>query len=115
MSVGYEPADGADPFHGELVFNTGMMGYVESLTDPSYRGQFLVSTYPIVGNYGVPNTTVADEHGIPKFVESDAVHVAGFIMQDYSPHYSHWNADKSLSAWLTEQRCQDSPASTPAR
>ncbi len=99
MSFGYESFA-----EGELVFNTGMVGYPENLTDPSYKGQFLVSTYPIVGNYGVPDEAALDSIGLPEFMESDQVHVSAFIVQDYSHHHSHWNSRKSLSQWLTEQR-----------
>lgn len=85
---------------GEVVFNTAMTGYPESLTDPSYRGQLLVLTYPLVGNYGVPSPGV--ENGISRFFESDSIHISGLIISDYSFRYSHWNAGKSLSRWLTE-------------
>src|SRR5690554_1958158 len=74
---------------GEVVFNTAMTGYPESLTDPSYEGQILVSTYPLVGNYGVPNKE--RENGILKYFESDRIHVKGFVISDYSFEYSHWN------------------------
>eukprot|EP00512_Aurantiochytrium_limacinum_P005059 CAMPEP_0171502374 /NCGR_PEP_ID=MMETSP0958-20121227/10133_1 /TAXON_ID=87120 /ORGANISM="Aurantiochytrium limacinum, Strain ATCCMYA-1381" /LENGTH=1547 /DNA_ID=CAMNT_0012037403 /DNA_START=300 /DNA_END=4943 /DNA_ORIENTATION=+ len=84
---------------GEVVFNTGMVGYPESLTDPSYRGQILVLTYPLIGNYGVPGDE-KDEFGIPKFHESDEIQIAGLIVSDYSHTYSHWNAAQSLGAWL---------------
>lgn len=86
---------------GEVVFNTALTGYPESLTDPSYRGQILVLTYPLVGNYGVPDS-VRDENGLLKFFESDRVHVSGLVVSDYSFKYSHWNARKSLSDWLKE-------------
>jgi len=86
---------------GEVVFNTGIVGYPEALTDPSYSGQILVLTYPMIGNYGVPKDT-KDEHGLPHFFESDKIHIAGLIVCDYSFDYSHWNAAKSLGQWLTE-------------
>jgi carbamoyl-phosphate synthase small subunit len=86
---------------GEVVFNTAMTGYPESLTDPSYRGQLLVLTYPLVGNYGVPDFRVED-NGIPRYFESDKIHISGLIISDYSYRYSHWNAKKSLSQWLKE-------------
>jgi carbamoyl-phosphate synthase small subunit len=86
---------------GEIVFNTGMVGYPEALTDPSYRGQILVLTSPMIGNYGVPPDT-KDDFGLPKFFESDKIHISGLIVTDYSVEYSHWNATKSLSQWLTE-------------
>jgi len=88
---------------GELVFTTGMVGYPESLTDPSYKGQILVMTYPIVGNYGVPEDAV-DELGLPKFFESSSVQVAAVIISDYSHHHSHWNSRRSLSQWLTQNK-----------
>ena len=98
VSFGYE----AD-VSGELVFTTGMVGYPESLTDPSYKGQLLVMTYPIVGNYGVPNEGL-DQYGLPEFFESEKVQVSALIVADYSHHHSHWNSQRSLSQWLTQQR-----------
>ncbi|XP_058643579.1 carbamoyl-phosphate synthase [ammonia], mitochondrial isoform X2 [Onychostoma macrolepis] len=89
---------------GELVFNTGLVGYPEALTDPSYRGQILTLTYPIVGNYGVPNTQQLDEQGLKKNVESDRIQVSGLLVQDYSFEYSHWNSVKSLGQWLQEEK-----------
>ena len=89
---------------GEVVFNTGLVGYPESLTDPSYRGQILTLTYPIVGNYGVPDTTLRDENGLMKFVESERIQVAGLLVQDYSSRHNHWNAVQSLSEWLRNER-----------
>lgn len=86
---------------GEVVFNTGMVGYPESLTDPSYKGQILVFTYPLVGNYGVPSEKEY-EHNLKKFFESDKVQVEGLIVSDYSHIHSHWNAAKSLGDWLIE-------------
>ena len=85
---------------GEVVFNTAMTGYPESLTDPSYSGQILVSTYPLVGNYGVPQKE--SEYGLLKFFESDRIHVKGLVISDYSFEYSHWNAGESLGKWLRE-------------
>ena len=93
---------------GELVFTTGMVGYPETLTDPSYRGQILTLTSPIIGNYGVPSDEV-DEIGLPTFFESDKVQVAGLIVNDYSHHNSHWNSARSLSQWLTQQRVPSPP------
>ncbi len=87
---------------GEVVFNTAMTGYPESLTDPSYEGQILVSTYPLVGNYGVPKDD--KENGIPKFFESDRIHVSGFVISDYSIDFSHWNAQSSLGDWLKKNK-----------
>lgn len=88
---------------GEVVFNTGMVGYVESLTDPSYRGQLLVSTYPLVGNYGVPHEDVNGPYGLSLTRESYAIHAKGLVVADYSERYSHWNAAQSLSDWLEEE------------
>ena len=85
---------------GEVVFNTGMVGYPESLTDPSYRGQILVLTYPLIGNYGVPGNELEDN--LLKYFESDRIQVQGLIIADYSYNYSHWNAKKSLSDWMKE-------------
>ncbi len=83
---------------GEVVFNTAMTGYPESLTDPSYKGQILVFTYPLIGNYGAPGNE--RENGILKYYESETIHVSGLIVSDYSFHYSHWNAEGSLAQWL---------------
>ena len=83
---------------GEVVFNTAMTGYPESLTDPSYKGEILVLTYPLVGNYGVPGGEESD--GMPKFYESDKIHISGLIISDYSFEHSHWNAQMSLGDWL---------------
>ncbi len=87
---------------GEVVFNTAMTGYPESLTDPSYKGQILVSTYPLIGNYGVPKND-KDENGVPLFYESDEIHISGLIISDYSFEYSHWNAENSLREWLIKE------------
>ncbi|GMI07648.1 hypothetical protein TrVE_jg13123 [Triparma verrucosa] len=85
---------------GEVVFNTGMVGYPEALTDPSYRGQILVLTFPLIGNYGVPDDNEKDAHGLPKYFESNEVHIAGLIVSSYSFEHSHWTATRSLSDWL---------------
>jgi len=87
---------------GEVVFNTGMVGYPENLTDPSYRGQILVLTFPLVGNYGVPDRK-ALLNGLPRYFESENIHVSGLVVADYSEYHSHWEADSSLSTWLQEQ------------
>lgn len=87
---------------GELVFNTAMTGYPESLTDPSYRGQILVATYPLIGNYGVPGKSTKDD--IFQFWESDRIQVSGLVVAEYSECYSHWNAQMSLSQWLIEHK-----------
>ncbi|MBP1668076.1 MAG: carA [Bacteroidetes bacterium] len=85
---------------GEVVFNTAMTGYPESLTDPSYKGQILVLTYPIIGNYGVPDYVREDE--MLKYFESYALHITGLVISDYTEDYSHWNSKKSLGDWLKE-------------
>ena len=87
---------------GEVVFNTGMVGYPEALSDPSYRGQILVLTYPLVGNYGVPDESIVDEYGLPKYFESSEIHIAALVVSSYSWEHSHWAARKSLSKWLIE-------------
>lgn len=86
---------------GEVVFNTGMVGYNESLTDPSYKGQILVLTYPLIGNYGVPSKKI--ENNLCKNFESQKIHASGLIVSDYSSQYHHCHAAKSLSAWLKEE------------
>ncbi len=95
---------------GEVVFNTAMMGYPESLTDPSYAGQILVTTYPLIGNYGVPSLAPdpslesEGSNQLPKYVESEKIHVKGLIVADYSETYSHWNAKESLASWLKREK-----------
>ena len=96
-SFGYEKS-----VAGEVVFNTAMMGYPESLTDPSYAGQLMTLTYPLVGNYGVPPFTIED-NGIATFMESDRIYASAIIVSDYSEAYSHWNAHESLSDWLKRE------------
>jgi len=96
-SFGYEEA-----VSGELVFNTAMTGYPESLTDPSYRGQIIVSTFPLTGNYGVPGTQ--SEQDILKNFESDKIHAKAIITSYYSETYSHWNARTSLADWLKQHK-----------
>ncbi len=88
--------------NGEVVFNTGMVGYPETMTDPSYRGQILVCTYPLIGNYGIPGDE--QENGMYKNFESDKVHCRALIVLDYSEEYSHWDAKKSLGEWMKEQK-----------
>ena len=87
---------------GEVVFNTGMVGYTETLTDPSYTGQILVLTYPLIGNYGVPALT-RDEFGLPISFESEKIHISGLIVSDYSAKYSHPSAVRSLGDWLKSE------------
>ena len=88
---------------GEVVFNTAMTGYPESLTDPSYAGQILVTTYPLIGNYGVPDTGLG-ENGLPLFMESEKIHAKALVVADYSETYSHWNARESLASWLKREK-----------
>ena len=88
---------------GEVVFNTAMTGYPESLTDPSYAGQVLVTTFPLIGNYGVPDTGMGSD-GLPLFMESDRIHVKALVVADYSESYSHWNAKESLASWLKREK-----------
>jgi|TARA_B100001971_G_scaffold188685_1_gene190182 carbamoyl-phosphate synthase small subunit len=86
---------------GEIVFSTGMVGYPESLTDPSYKGQILCLTYPLIGNYGVPSDE-KDQFNLKKHFESNKIHIQGLVISDYSFEHSHWNAKKSLAEWLKE-------------
>ncbi|XP_059724267.1 carbamoyl-phosphate synthase [ammonia], mitochondrial isoform X2 [Haemorhous mexicanus] len=89
---------------GEVVFNTGISGYTEALTDPSYKGQILTLANPIVGNGGVPDTAALDEMGLRRFLESDGIKVSALLVQDYSSEYSHWQATRSLGEWLQEEQ-----------
>ena len=93
----------AGPCDGEVVFSTSMVGYPESLTDPSYSGQILCMTYPLIGNYGVP-ADGDDQYGISRNFESDRIHVRGLVISDYSFCYSHWKATRSLDEWLKSQK-----------
>ena len=92
----------ARPTAGEAVFNTGMVGYPEALTDPSYHGQILVLTYPLIGNYGVPPVR-QDEHGITARYESDRVQVQALVVSTCSDHIGHWEAERTLGDWLSEE------------
>src|SRR6476659_10039991 len=91
---GLSPINQLNPCLGEVVFNTGMVGYVESLTDPSYSGQILVFTYPLIGNYGVISST---------HWESKKIHAKGVVVCEMAEHYSHHLSEKSLPHWLKEQ------------
>lgn len=88
---------------GEVVFNTAMMGYPEALTDPSYAGQMMVLTYPLVGNYGVPPFTF-EKNGLPTFMESGRIYATALLVADYSEQYCHWNAHESLADWLKREK-----------
>lgn len=102
-TVYYGRSFGAEiPAAGEVVFNTAMTGYPESLTDPSYRGQILCLTYPLVGNYGAP--VKEEENDLFRFYESHSIHISGLIVSDYSFEYSHWNATESLGDWLRRNK-----------
>ena len=97
-SFGYDK-----PVAGEVVFNTAMTGYPESLTDPSYSGQMMALTFPLVGNYGVPRQTF-EANGLSTFLESEKIHAEAIIVSDYSENYSHWNAVESLGEWLKKEK-----------
>ena len=84
---------------GEVVFTTGMVGYPQSLTDPSYHEQILVFTYPLMGNYGVPDPNLKDEWGLPKFFESEGIKVKGIVVFECVKNPSHWNSRMSLDEW----------------
>jgi len=88
---------------GEVVFQTGMVGYPESLTDPSYESQILVLTYPLIGNYGIPDDS-KDKYGIPNYFESDKIWTSGLIVGDLTEKYSHWCATRSLSDWMKSHK-----------
>jgi carbamoyl-phosphate synthase small subunit len=85
---------------GEVVFNTGMVGYPEALTDPSYRGQILLLTYPLIGNYGVPSKR--NLNGLDCSFESERIQISGLIVAEYSANHNHWDAAKSLKQWLVQ-------------
>ncbi len=89
---------------GEIVFNTGMVGYTEALTDPSYNGQILTLTYPLVGNYGVPDPQITDNDGISKFFESDKIQIRGLVVHELSLTASHWNLSMTLDEWLYNEK-----------
>ena len=98
FSFGYE-----QPVAGEVVFNTAMTGYPECLTDPSYAGQMMVLTFPLIGNYGVPPFTFGS-NGVADFMEGEHIYASALIVSDYSNQYSHWNACESLSEWLKREK-----------
>jgi carbamoyl-phosphate synthase small subunit len=87
---------------GEVVFNTGMVGYPETMTDPSYCGQILVCTYPLIGNYGIPPKDKTNK--LLDNFESDKIQVQALIISDYSNEYSHWNAEQSLDDWMKSEK-----------
>uniref|UniRef100_A0A8C4LW15 Carbamoyl-phosphate synthetase 2, aspartate transcarbamylase, and dihydroorotase n=1 Tax=Equus asinus TaxID=9793 RepID=A0A8C4LW15_EQUAS len=96
-----QPFGAAVSTAGEVVFQTGMVGYPEALTDPSYKAQILVLTYPLVGNYGIPPDEV-DEFGLSKWFESSGIHVAGLVVGECCPTPSHWSAACTLHEWLQQ-------------
>ena len=87
---------------GEAVFTTSLVGYPESLTDPSYRGQILVFTQPLIGNYGVPSSA-RDDSGLLKYFESPNLQAVGVVVADVAEQYSHWTAVESLSDWCARE------------
>ena len=96
-SFGYD-----GPASGEVVFSTSMVGYPESLTDPSFQGQILCVSYPLVGNYGIPDMATGPD-GLVLRAESERIHVRGLVIADYSENYSHWDAVESLGDWLKRE------------
>ena len=96
------PFGAARPVCGEVVFNTGMAGYVETLTDPSYCGQILVLTYPLIGNYGVPAPRPTES--IDRPYESARIQVQGLVVQNYVADFSHREAARSLGSWLAAEQ-----------
>ncbi|OGT58549.1 MAG: carbamoyl phosphate synthase small subunit [Gammaproteobacteria bacterium RIFCSPHIGHO2_12_FULL_42_10] len=92
---GYLPSNQQDTCFGEVVFNTGMTGYVETLTDPSYAGQIIVFTYPLIGNYGVPSKETW---------ESPHIHAKGVVMSTLTAHHAHYDADCSLKTWFESEK-----------
>ena len=97
-SFGYD-----GPAAGEVVFSTSMVGYPESLTDPSFQGQILCVSYPLVGNYGTPDMSTGPD-GLSLHAESERIHVRGLVIADYSENYSHWDAVESLGDWLRREQ-----------
>lgn len=87
---------------GEVVFNTAMTGYTESLTDPSYKNQILIYTYPIIGNYGIPYSSMNIDSPLESLYESNKIHINGLIICNYTNKPNHWNMNKTLSKWLEE-------------
>jgi len=86
---------------GEIVFSTSMVGYPESLTDPSYRGQILTFTYPLIGNYGVPSYVL--ENGVPRYFESESIKARGLVIHELCKHPFHWASTKTLNQWLKDE------------
>ena len=89
---------------GEVVFTTGMVGYTEALTDPSFKGQILVMSYPLIGNYGVPSYYLTDQWGLPKYFESNNIQIKGLVVSELCNYPSHPYSVKSLNEWLYEEK-----------
>ena len=89
---------------GEIVFNTGMVGYTETLTDPSYSGQILTLTYPLVGNYGIPNPKLKNDDGVSKYFESSKIQARGLVVHELSLTASHWNLSMTLDEWMNNEK-----------
>ena len=89
---------------GEIVFNTGMVGYTETLTDPSYSGQILTLTYPLVGNYGVPDPELQNADGVSKYFESSKIQARGLVIHELSLSASHWNLSMTLDEWMNNEK-----------
>lgn len=87
--------------NGEVVFNTGMVGYPEGFTDPSYFGQILTLTYPLIGNYGVPATIL--KGNLPRLTESEKIQIRGLIVSSYIENNTHWQSQRNLSKWLKQE------------
>ena len=81
-----------------------MVGYTEALTDPSYNGQLLTLTYPLVGNYGVPDPSIKDEDGISKYFESSKIQIRGLVVHELSLTASHWNLSMTLDEWMYNEK-----------
>lgn len=81
-----------------------MVGYTEALTDPSYRGQLLCMTYPLVGNYGVPSYNARDDYGMPKYFEAEHIQPKALIIHELSPLASHWACERTLDEWLHDEK-----------
>lgn len=103
-SIFFGTGFGAEPESaGEVVFNTGMVGYPESMTDPSYAGQILCFTYPLVGNYGVADYGDLDEYKLPRFFESGSIRVRGIVVQEACAVPNHWASRRTLHGWLESE------------
>ena len=98
-SFGYDKS-----ISGEVVFSTGMVGYPESLTDPSYAGQILTLTFPLIGNYGVPGDTYTENQMILENFESTRIQIQALLVSEYSEQYQHYSAKKSLRKWLVDHK-----------